>query len=145
MCCSPYATSLTCTRTVYNTEGLRAFYRSYATALSMNIPFQTAMVMTYGLVQRMANPEKTYQPGVHFLAGAIAGGVASAATMPLDVCKTLLNTQEAAVLTALQKTEVRGFFTAARSVYVMAGVRGYFHGLWPRVLYQVTDSFTPFQ
>lgn len=140
MCCSPYDSSLTCTRTVFNTEGLRAFYRSYATALSMNIPFQTVMVMTYGLVQRLGNPDKSYLPGVHFAAGAIAGGVASAATMPLDVCKTLLNTQEAAVLSALQKTEVRGFFTAFKTVYAMAGIRGYFHGLWPRVLYQAPST-----
>lgn len=136
MCCSPYATSLTCTRTVFDTEGFRAFYRSYATALSMNIPFQAVMVMTYGHVQRLANPEKTYQPGVHFLAGAIAGGVASAATMPLDVCKTLLNTQEAAVLNTLQKSEVRGLHTAIPTVYRVAGIRGFFRGLWPRVLYQ---------
>ena len=138
MCCSPYTSSFECTKNVYKTEGLKAFYRAYPTALSMNIPFQASMVVTYGFVQRSANPEKAYKPGVHFLAGAIAGGVASAVTMPLDVCKTLLNTQESGVLKAMQKSEVRGLFNAAKVVLAMMGPRGFFQGLTARILYQVS-------
>ena len=141
MCCSPYNSSIDCTKTIYRNEGFRAFYRSYATALSMNIPYQMAMVVTYGIVQRQANPEKAYNPWVHFLAGGVAGGVASAVTMPLDVCKTLLNTQETAVLHALKKQEVRGFQGACSTIYGMAGFRGFFHGLTPRVLYQVIHDY----
>ena len=40
MCCSPYSS---CTQTAYSifrAEGARAFYRSYGTQLTMNIPFQ---------------------------------------------------------------------------------------------------------
>jgi len=140
MCCSPYNSSIDCTKTIYRNEGFRAFYRSYATALSMNIPYQMAMVVTYGIVQRQANPEKAYNPWVHFLAGGVAGGVASAVTMPLDVCKTLLNTQETAVLHALKKQEVRGFQGACSTIYGMAGFRGFFHGLTPRVLYQAPST-----
>lgn len=40
------------------------------------------------------NKERKYSPGVHVLAGGAAGAVASAITTPLDVMKTLLNTQE---------------------------------------------------
>jgi solute carrier family 25 iron transporter 28/37 len=137
MCCSPYSSVLDCTRSVLRTEGLNAFYRAYPTALSMNIPFQASMVVTYGLVQRSANREKGYKPGIHFFAGAIAGAVASAVTMPLDVCKTLLNTQEAGVLKAINKPEVRGLANAAKVVMTMTGPSGFFQGLAPRVLYQV--------
>ena len=42
------------------------------------------------------NPEKSYNPYHHALAGAVAGGVAATAALPLDACKTLLNTQEVA-------------------------------------------------
>ena len=52
------------------------------------------MVTTYSVCQKTFNPEGRHNPNVHFLAGAVAGGVACAVTMPLDVCKTLLNTQE---------------------------------------------------
>merc|ERR550534_2538365 len=40
MCCSPYDSTLKCAKTIYTNEGGRAFYRSYTTALSMNIPYQ---------------------------------------------------------------------------------------------------------
>jgi len=140
MCCSPYCKPTECAGTVFKSEGLRAFYRSYMTSLSMNIPFQAAMVMTYGKVQREVNPDKAYRPEVHFLAGAVAGGVASAITMPLDVCKTLLNTQESGVLKARNVTEVRGLVNAGLSVYKMMGWRGFFQGLTPRILYQAPST-----
>jgi solute carrier family 25 iron transporter 28/37 len=137
MCCSPYDSTLKCAKTIYTNEGGRAFYRSYTTALSMNIPYQMAMFVTYKKVQEKLNPQNEYKPSVHFLAGAVAGGAASFITMPLDVCKTLLNTQESAVLKATQKQEVRGLWNAFKTVWRMAGWRGLFNGLTPRVLYQV--------
>ena len=106
MCCSPYSTCTEATRNIYNSEGLRAFYRSYFTTLTMNVPFQAAMFTTYGICQNIFNPEKKYNPGVHFLCGAIAGSVGCLITMPLDVCKTLLNTQEAGVLKQIGQAEV---------------------------------------
>ena len=62
----------------------------------MNLNLQAAVVTTYSVCQRTLNPEGLHNPNIHFLAGALAGGVACAVTMPLDVCKTLLNTQERA-------------------------------------------------
>ena len=106
MCCSPYSTCMGATMGIYRSEGVRAFYRSYFTQLTMNIPFQAAVVTTYSLCQSLLNPNREYNPGIHFVAGAIAGSVGSAVTMPLDVCKTLLNTQEAAVLKQLKQAEV---------------------------------------
>jgi solute carrier family 25 iron transporter 28/37 len=67
---------------------------------------QAAVVVSYGMCQKMMNPKKEYNPAVHFVAGVVAGAVGSALTMPLDVCKTLLNTQEAGVLTRIHQTEV---------------------------------------
>lgn len=40
------------------------------------------------------NKERRYNPPVHVLAGGAAGAAAAAITTPLDVVKTLLNTQE---------------------------------------------------
>jgi hypothetical protein len=39
---SPYRGVWECARHVYRTEGLRAFYRSYATQVAMNVPFQVS-------------------------------------------------------------------------------------------------------
>ena len=82
----------------------------------------------------------TFRPAVHFFAGAIAGGVASSITMPFDNCKTLLNTQEPAVLQTTKRKEVRGIWNAVKTIYRMAGFRGFFNGLTPRVLYQVSGQ-----
>ena len=114
MCCSPFTSSLNCVTTVFRNEGLSAFYRAYPTQLLMNIPFQASLVVTYGLTQRFLNPEEVYNPMVHFVAGAVSGGVASTLTMPLDVCKTLLNTQEVGVLTALNRKEIKGLYGAGQ-------------------------------
>jgi solute carrier family 25 (mitochondrial iron transporter), member 28/37 len=91
---SPYKGVLDCVTKVYRKEGLKAFYRSYFTQLNMNIPFQCTHLVTYDLMQSYLNPNREYNPMSHCLSGAIAGAFAAALTTPLDVCKTLINTQE---------------------------------------------------
>lgn len=140
MCCSPYKSSLTCARTVYATEGLGAFYRSYGTMLTMNIPFQATHFIVYEKMQDLTNPGGEYNAPAHLVSGAAAGALAATITMPLDVCKTLLNTQEANVLSKLNTNKVVGLFTAAKTVYNLAGPLGYFQGLRARVLYQMPST-----
>lgn len=49
------------------------------------------------LFSSQLNKERKYNPLVHVIAGGAAGALASAFTTPLDVVKTLLNTQETGV------------------------------------------------
>jgi solute carrier family 25 (mitochondrial iron transporter), member 28/37 len=65
------------------------------------------------------------------VAGGMAGAIAAAFTTPLDVCKTLLNTQETGI------GSTRGLTDAIKKVYRVAGMRGFFKGLQARVLYQM--------
>lgn len=90
---SPYNGILNCVNTIWRTEGLGAFYRSYMVQLFMNAPFQVVHFMTYEYCQNILNPDRIYNPLYHMLSGGVAGGLAAAITTPLDVCKTLLNTQ----------------------------------------------------
>jgi len=90
---SPYNGILNCVSSIWRTEGLGAFYRSYMVQLFMNAPFQIVHFMTYDYCQNFLNPDKKYNPLYHMISGGVAGGLASAITTPLDVCKTLLNTQ----------------------------------------------------
>lgn len=136
MCCSPYQSCLNCFTTVLRQEGIGAFYRSYGTALTMNIPFQSTQFMIYETVQKITNPKKEHNPLSHIISGGMAGAIASIVTMPLDVCKTLLNTQETQVLKKLNRDKITGMYHGMRTVYKMAGFRGYFKGLKARVLYQ---------
>ncbi|XP_014274292.1 mitoferrin-1 isoform X1 [Halyomorpha halys] len=128
---SPYRGVMDCIRKTYRVEGFGAFYRSYTTQLAMNLPFQSIHFMAYEIAQTMTNPMGEYNPRAHMLSGALAGGIAAAVTTPLDVCKTLLNTQSEG------KLMVRGFLNAVRTVYRLGGPLGFFKGLSARVMFQM--------
>ena len=53
MAFSPYGSSLECVRCIYRREGFVAFYRSYTTQLTLNVPFQTCHFVTYEFVQQV--------------------------------------------------------------------------------------------
>ncbi|CAH1159218.1 unnamed protein product [Phyllotreta striolata] len=129
---SPCRTALECARNIYRSEGLTAFYRSYGTTLIMNVPFQCVHFMTYELCQQYLNKERTYNPKTHVVSGGVAGGLAAAVTNPLDVCKTLLNTQEG------QRTV--GLFKAASTIYKSKGLLGFSSGMSARVAYTVPST-----
>ncbi|KAM4883502.1 mitoferrin-1 isoform 2-T2 [Sylvia borin] len=138
---SPYTSVLGCVQTVHRTEGFGAFYRSYTTQLTMNVPFQAIHFITYELLQEHLNPQRHYNPGSHIVAGAVAGAVAAAATTPLDVCKTLLNTQENMALSSLNiRGHLTGMANAFSTVYQLGGVPGFFKGVQARVIYQMPST-----
>ncbi|NWV11272.1 MFRN1 protein, partial [Ptilonorhynchus violaceus] len=68
------------------------------------------------------SPHGAARPLSHVAAGAAAGAVAAAATTPLDVCKTLLNTQEGKALSSLNvRGHLSGMADAFRTVYRLGG------------------------
>lgn len=133
---SPYHRVKDCVRAVWQNEGAGAFYRSYTTQLTMNVPFQAIHFMTYEFLQEHFNPQRRYNPSSHMLSGACAGAVAAAATTPLDVCKTLLNTQESLAW----NSNITGMANAFRTVYQVGGVTAYFRGVQARVIYQIPST-----
>lgn len=143
---SPYRTVRQCAQSVFRTEGARAFYRSFTTSLTMNLPFQCTHFVTYEFMREILNPSGGYDPLTHLLSGATAGGLAAAITTPLDVAKTLLNTQEKRVVCCLEPgstTRVNtsrfmtGMITALATIYRHRGAAGYFAGMRARVVYQM--------
>lgn len=138
---SPYRGLLDCVRTVSRTEGVAAFYRSYSTQLAMNIPFQAVHFITYELMQEQLNPRRRYQPTSHILSGAAAGAVSAAVTTPLDVCKTLLNTQENVALSSVHISgHLSGMANAFRTVYRLGGAPAFFKGMQARIIYQMPST-----
>lgn len=87
-----------CAIKVYRAEGFSAFYRSYGTQLAMNVPFQCVHFIVYEAMQNATNPDRAYNPLGHVISGGVSGALAAAFTTPLDVCKTLLNTQVESLL-----------------------------------------------
>lgn len=90
---SEFRSVMTCARTVYRSEGLSAFYVSYPTTLAISIPYNAIQFTVYEQVKRFMNPTREYSPTSHIVAGAVSGAVAAAATTPLDVAKTILQTR----------------------------------------------------
>uniref|UniRef100_A0A2D4JVS2 Mitochondrial carrier protein n=2 Tax=Micrurus paraensis TaxID=1970185 RepID=A0A2D4JVS2_9SAUR len=61
---SPYQRVTDCVRAVWCNEGAGAFYRSYTTQLTMNIPFQAIHFMAYESLQEHLNPHRQYITGM---------------------------------------------------------------------------------
>ncbi|KAE8300574.1 Mitoferrin-2 Mitochondrial iron transporter 2 Solute carrier family 25 member 28 [Larimichthys crocea] len=156
---SPYRGVLDCMASMLRHEGPAAFYRSYTTQLTMNVPFQALHFMTYEYLQELLNPHRQYNPSSHVVSGALAGALAAAATTPLDVCKTLLNTQEAQAIHVIQANaataagavgaatasapgsrHISGLGNAFRTVYRMGGMPAFFKGVQARVIYQMPST-----
>ncbi|KAJ0005180.1 hypothetical protein NQD34_011394 [Periophthalmus magnuspinnatus] len=148
---SPYRGVLDCIGAVWQKEGAAAFYRSYTTQLTMNVPFQAFHFMTYEYLQERLNPHRQYNPSSHMLSGALAGAIAAAVTTPLDVCKTLLNTQESLAVSSMSAGQgpgqgqgahrhISGLAHAFRTVYRLGGLKGFFKGVQARVIYQMPST-----
>lgn len=136
---SPYRGIFHCMSSVYQKEGLSAFYRSYTTQLTMNIPFQVVHFVTYEFQQDIFNQTRGYYPLSHMLSGAGAGVLAAASTNPLDVAKTFLNTHQQS-RTLYSEERVHGMLGAVAKIYQTAGVRGFFRGVTARVVYQAPST-----
>ena len=137
---SPYKTCRDCAMDVWHKEGVHAFYRSFFTQLTMNIPFQSIHFMMYEACQDVLNKDREYHPLTHCASGAVAGAVAAGATTPLDVCKTLLNTQERLRVCEVDHGRIEGLTQALRTVHSCCGLKGFFRGLTARVVYQMPST-----
>ena len=129
---STYGSILQCMKGVYRNEGLRAFYISYPTTISMTIPFTALQFSAYESISEVMNPSREYNAKSHMFAGGLAGGFAAALTTPLDVIKTLLQTRGTS-----QDPQIRyakGLFGAASIIRQQQGYPGFFRGLQPRIL-----------
>jgi solute carrier family 25 iron transporter 28/37 len=121
-----------CARYIYRREGVKAFFISYPTTLSMTIPYTSLQFLAYETLSTTMNPAKKYDPLAHCSAGALAGGFAAALTTPMDVMKTMLQTRGTATDPELRN--VSGFKDSARILYQREGFRGFFKGVRPRVV-----------
>lgn len=131
---STYRSIYDCATNVFRNEGLRAFYVSYPTTLTMTVPFTALQFTAYEsltkVMQRRRRPG--YDPLTHCTAGGLAGGIAAAATTPLDVVKTLLQTRGSSSEAEIRNA--RGLFGAAGIIWRRQGMKGFFRGMNARVV-----------
>lgn len=129
---STFPTIASCAKHVFRAEGLRAFYISYPTTLTMTVPFTALQFMAYESLSKVFNPPGTYDPLTHCVAGGLAGGFAAGLTTPLDVIKTLLQTRGSTNDVAIRNA--RGLWEGARIIKDRNGFRGFWRGFTPRVV-----------
>ncbi|OQO01596.1 hypothetical protein B0A48_12632 [Cryoendolithus antarcticus] len=131
---STHRTLASCARTVFRNEGLRAFYVSYPTTLAMTVPFTALQFTAYESITKVMQRRRRpgYDPLTHCAAGGLAGGVAAAATTPLDVVKTLLQTRGSS--TEAEIRHARGLSSAAGIIWRREGAKGFFRGMKARVV-----------
>lgn len=123
---------ISCVRSIVQREGFRALYLSYPTTLLLNVPFHSIQFPCYELVQDALNPKREYSPLKHCLSGAVAGGVAAAATTPIDTLKTLLQTR--GILDPSESHKIKGTLSAAKFIVAKRGYWGLWAGMTPRIL-----------
>lgn len=135
---SPYRSSMHCLRSVLRLEGVSALYRSLPTQMAIDAPYGALHFVIYEACQNVLNPSRAFDAMSHIVCGAFAGGCAAAATTPLDVCRTLLNTQEVGALGG--GSMIRGLPHALVTVYKMHGVWGFTRGMKARVMHHVPST-----
>lgn len=125
---------LDCVLSVWKQEGLRGFYRSLPVTLAMNIPYTGMLVACNDSLRRTLHvcrggtaEAKLADAPWYFLCAGVSGALAGAATTPMDVVKTRLQTQSG-------HRAYLGVVGTVRRIVREEGARSLFRGFAPRVL-----------
>lgn len=118
-----------CVKRVYVDEGIGAFFRSLSTRVLMNIPYHVINFTVYEHVKSTLNPANDYNARIHLVAGALSGGLAAFFTNPLDVCMTILNTQDKEVLNHIRAKNTCSFTDSCKKVTRSCENRYFIHGI----------------
>lgn len=138
--------------TIMRDHGPRGFVVSLPLTLAMNMPHAGVMGTSNEFLKQRLAPAGAGEPGVltHMVSGACAGALAAAATNPLDVIKTRLQTQHltpqhltlatgGATVTAGGAVTpaplvYSGVLQTCAAVFSEAGLAGFYRGVGARML-----------
>ncbi|GJD06608.1 Mitoferrin [Galdieria sulphuraria] len=134
---SCYSNIFHCISTVYRQHGTSAFFVGYKTTLIMNVPFTAIHFTVYESCKKVIHKWRNIASDElsvtsQLLAGAMAGACASAVTNPFDVVRTRLQTQG-----ERGARRYKNMTSAMKSIYYEEGIRGFLHGIRPRILFHM--------
>lgn len=125
--------SFSSARLVWQTEGVRGFYRGFGTTIMREIPFTSIQFPLYELlkVQLARSFGRKLHAHEAAVCGSFAGGFAAAITTPLDVLKTrvMLDTRDTS------KQKMPSIPARFKQIYATEGVKALFAGVIPRTLW----------
>jgi solute carrier family 25 S-adenosylmethionine transporter 26 len=113
-------------RTVYGREGVRGMYAGLGATLAREIPFGFIQMPVYEFLKKMVRKNEAELSTLQACGcGAVAGGLAAAATCPVDVWKTrlMLGDANASIWSIWQKEGIRALFSgvAPRVIWISVG------------------------
>jgi len=134
---------------VFHKEGFKAFWAGYGATILRDIPFSAVYFVAYESFKtlqgrffyndREADPTQQLTTKNHLIAGACAAACSVILTMPMDVIKTRLQTQG-----SLAYKKYNGIYHCFRTILSEEGIKGFKHGLAPRLVYLVPSGALTF-
>lgn len=137
-------------RVVLKYEGVGGLYAGYLSTLARDVPFAGFQIMLYeGMraatvygrrnwsVPSTAGQKHEFSSLEELIMGGTAGGLSAFLTTPMDVLKTRLQIQGSHI-------RYKGWFDAWHQIWRHEGVKGFFRGALPRVLWFVPASAVSF-
>lgn len=115
----------------FKKEGLRkGVYRGFGTTIMREVPFSFIQFPLWEYLKLQWEPTTgiASTPVTVALCGAISGGIAAGLTTPLDVIKTRIMLAEAG-------SKNTSLTNLVKSIYREKGVKGFFAGFVPRVMW----------
>ncbi|KAI8327804.1 mitochondrial carrier protein-like protein [Chlamydoabsidia padenii] len=153
---------------IVRNDGWGALFHGFKATILRDVPYSAIQFACYEQFKKMAQrycvePGQQLPLGIDLLTGSFAGGIAGAITTPLDVMKTLLQTQQSGSSGAIKKSSsgttavttitgskpsptiqqpkhYSGIIDGLKWNYKHLGVRGLFLGLGPRVFWTSLQS-----
>jgi len=119
-------------RSILKSEGFIGLYRGYSTTVLREIPFSFIQFPLWEWSKKVwsRRQNRDVSPWQSSICGAVSGGIAAAVTTPLDVAKTRI------ILANKTCPDATGNFASVlRNVYIAQGVKGWFAGIVPRVMW----------
>lgn len=123
--------SLDVLRQAYKQEGLcKGLYRGFGPTIFREVPFSFIQfpLWEYLKIQWEPTTGLPLTPVSVAVCGAISGGIAAGLTTPLDVIKTR-------IMLAESGTKNNTMFKLIKSIHREKGIKGFFAGFAPRVLW----------
>lgn len=122
-----------CLVDLVRSRGIRGLWSGYTATLLRDVPFSALYWPLFEGLRRGLGSDNSF--GANFVSGAVAGSIASAATLPFDVIKTHKQIEIGDVdIMQVKKGVAKSNTQIARDIMQEHGVRGFFAGLVPRIL-----------
>lgn len=126
-------------KVMYSERGLRAFVQGFSPTLFRQVANSVVQFTTYNFLRQLFHPNQDEQLPVYkgLAAGALSGAAVVAATQPIDVVKTRMQSTNAR---AVYRSTPRAFY----KIFVEEGTPSLWAGAFPRYIKICTGSALTF-